>query len=805
MKTSAYLSMINTVNEISIKGKNIGIVRQYVNEIKNNGRVININNKDYLHFGSCGYLGLELDKRLMNAAKNAIDKFGIQFVSSRTYVACGLYKELEEKLKIIFGGDVIVYPKVSQGHINVMPIIFGPNDYVIFDQQAHVSMQEAIYKLKYYGTEVTILRHNNMDDLENKIIENRNKYSKIWYVFDGVYSMFGDSPNYKKINELVSKYRQLYLYIDDAHGTSWTGENGKGFALKHISKNKKMVLVASLVKAFGASGGAFVFYDQEMYEKVVAWGGSYTYAGPIEPATLGAAIASCNIHLSDEIYLLQNKLKERIEYCYKLLIENELPLISIALSPIFYIGVGTASMGFNMVKKLMDDGYYTNLGIYPAVPESCTGVRFTLTNHLQFEDIENFVKTLKKHFPEALREENRNIKDIVRAFKKFTNLEYLLNKQDNNQSLSKNEDLRVEIYNSIDFISIEQWNSMFKTKGAFQNYFLKTIENSFIDNIEKENNWKFYYIIIKEKEDVILATHFTVALTKDDMLSSQNVSEKIELLRKEDKYFLTSQTLIMGSLLSNGEHLFINKSNKNWEKAVKLLMDEVWKIYDKNNIKTVLLREFDPDDLLLINKFDDFGYAKLEMPENNQIISSFNNAEEYFNRLNKKQRYQIRKEILPDIDNFIINTQKCNNEELQYCYNLYLQTKKNKLSVNTFDLPFTFFKNVNESKNWEIIRIFHKSNLTNCISMGICFKHNDEYSTVVYGMDTKTSLQNIYKKSLYLVIKHALNNNFKIIHLGITANETKHIFGAIKKKQIGYALIKDSYNFQLLQSIEGKQ
>lgn len=800
MKTNTYSSMINTVNEISIKGKNLGIVRQYADEIKNNGRIISINNKDYLHFGSCGYLGLELDKRIINAAKIALDRFGIQFVSSRTYIACGLYKELEEKLKIIFGGDVVIYPKVSQGHINVMPIIFGSDDYVIFDQQAHVSMQEAIYKLKYYGTEVTILRHNNMNDLEQKIIENRNKYSKIWYVFDGVYSMFGDSPNYTRLNELVSKYRQLHLYIDDAHGTSWAGERGSGFALSHIPLNKRIVLVASLVKAFGASGGAFVFSDKEMYDKVVAWGGSYTYAGPIEPPTLGAAIASCNIHLSDEIYELQSKLKERIDYCRSLISEHQLPLISTASSPIFFIGVGTASMGYNMVKRLMDDGYYTNLGIYPAVPESCTGVRFTLTNHLQFEDIFNFVQALNHHFPIALKEENRTIKDIVRAFKKFVNLEHLMN----NDTKKQTEELKIELYHSIENIPNEDWNILFKNKGAFKKEFIETIEMSFKNNNEKENNWKFYFIIIKENNDIILATHFTLALTKDDMLSTQNVSEKIESLRKDDKYFLTSQSLIMGSLLSNGEHLFINKTNKNWEKALKLLMDEVWKIYESNDINTVLLREFNPEDSILINKMDDFGYAKIEMPENNFIISYEDNAEKYFNNLNKKQRYSLRKEILPEIEDYFINTQKCNEEELKYCYELYLHTKNNKLSINTFDLPYSFFQHVNQSENWEIIRIFHKSDIKYCVSMGLCFKFKNEYSTIVYGMNTKSPLQNIYKKTLYLVIKNALDKGFKIIYLGITANETKHIFGAIKQKQIGYALIKDSYNLQLLQSFEGK-
>lgn len=800
MKKNSYDSMIRMINEITNIGKQKGLGRLYTSDLQYNGREISISNKTYLNFGSCGYLGLELDSRLKEGAIDAIRRYGTFFVSSRTYVACGLYKELEQKLNQMFDAHVVIYPKVSQGHWNVMPIIVGDNDIVIFDQQAHVSMHDASSKLKQFGTDVTILRHNNMADLEKKIIEYRSKYDRIWYVFDGVFSMFGDSPDYKQINELLNKYKQLYLYIDDAHGTSWSGKHGTGFALSHLELNERIVLIASMTKAFGASGGVFVFKDKALYEKVESWGGSYTYSGPLEPSTLGAAIASSKIHLSDEIYDLQNKLKEKIEYCHRLLKQNHLPVISSALSPIFYIGLGTTAMGYNTVKRVMDDGYYTNLGIYPAVPESCTGLRFTLTNHLTFADIKGLVDSIARNLPLALKEENRSMKDIVRAFRKYADLDDLLGTK---QSEVKSEEkLILETYDSITQINAEEWDLLMSGRGAFTSGALKATELAFKDNDEKHSNWKFIYYIIRSHGEIVLATFFTVSISKDDILSSENVSLQVEETRKTDPYYLTSLALLMGSQLTNGNHLYVNYKHPKWKDAVKKLIADLWIQQDNNKSNFLMMRELNPENTELCSTIYDMGLAKIELPDNNIIFTENKDADTYFSSLNKKQRYNLRKEVFPEIEDFLLVNKKCNDDELMGCYQLYLQTKNRKFDLNTFDLPYKFFEMSNNNKDWEILRIFHK-NFKEPLGMGICYRHKNEYCTVVYGMNYREDLpKNIYKKTMYLVIKHAIDMGCNIIHLGITAEATKHMFGAKRIKQVGFGILKENYNALLLDSME---
>lgn len=57
---------------------------------------------------------------------------------------------------------------------------------------------------------------------------------QVWYICDGVYSQQGDVAPLAELKALMDKYPQLYLYVDDAHGMSWTGKNGCGYALSQV-------------------------------------------------------------------------------------------------------------------------------------------------------------------------------------------------------------------------------------------------------------------------------------------------------------------------------------------------------------------------------------------------------------------------------------------------------------------------------------------------------------------------------------------------------------------------------------------
>ncbi|MEM1324155.1 MAG: aminotransferase class I/II-fold pyridoxal phosphate-dependent enzyme, partial [Bacteroidota bacterium] len=360
---------------------------------------------------------LELDERLKRASIDAIERFGTQFSCSRAYLSLGLYEELESLLAQVYGRPTVVAPTTSLGHLSNIPVLVGKNDAVILDHQVHASVQNAVRMVKAGGTHVEMVRHNNMEHLENRIKKLSQKYNKVWYMADGIYSMYGDAAPMADLNRLMDQYEQFYLYVDDAHGMSWTGKNGAGYVLDQIEYHPKMVLITSLAKGFGSCGGAMIFHNEEMKQMVRNCGGTLMFSGPLQPAQLGASIACAKIHLTDEIYTLQNELKSRIQYFVNKANELGLPLVDGSITPVFYIGVGKPEVGYSLCKKMMDLGYYTNIAAFPSVPYNNTGLRMTITRHHSYEDLNNVLNVIAEHLDGVLKEMNYSKSEIFKAFK----------------------------------------------------------------------------------------------------------------------------------------------------------------------------------------------------------------------------------------------------------------------------------------------------------------------------------------------------------------------------------------------------
>ena len=112
--------------------------------------------------------------------------------------------------------------------------------------------------------------------------------------------MFGDAAPISALHDLLDHYPRFHFYCDDAHGMSWAGPHGRGYALAARPLRDRMIIATSLVKAFSAGGGALIFPDAESCRKVRTCGGPMIFSGPVQPPMLGAAIASARIHLSPE-------------------------------------------------------------------------------------------------------------------------------------------------------------------------------------------------------------------------------------------------------------------------------------------------------------------------------------------------------------------------------------------------------------------------------------------------------------------------------------------------------------------------
>jgi 7-keto-8-aminopelargonate synthetase-like enzyme len=344
------------------------------------------------NFASCSYMGLERHPALIDAAVQALRTYGSNFSISRAYLECDLYRALEDALDRMMDRHVMVAPSTTMAHLAGLPVLVGDRDLCVIDQFAHASMYMATELIS--DVPIELLRHSRLDLLEKILIDAGEKYDRVWYLCDGVYSMLGDFAPFAGLKDLLARYPRLNLYVDDAHAMSWTGRHGRGAALTHLGESDRVVVAVSLSKAFGAVGGALAFPTQSQRERVRRCGGPMIFSGPIAPAGLGAGLASAELHLRPEFEAMQDELRERMELVRDGLEEAGLTLATDAQTPIFVIHYDSALAAQNVVAALRDRGFFSCVSTFPAVPINKPSLRFTVSRHNSIADVKAMIETL---------------------------------------------------------------------------------------------------------------------------------------------------------------------------------------------------------------------------------------------------------------------------------------------------------------------------------------------------------------------------------------------------------------------------
>ncbi len=786
---------LETIDQLFTNAKNHGAMHLISDKESCTDKTLKIDGNDLKNFGTCGYLGLELDDRLKKGSIDFALKYGTQFSVSRAFVSAGNIEYLEDLLsKMYDGSPVITYSSTSTAHISVIPSLVSYKDAIILDQQVHMSVQTAVQLMRKKNVPIEMIRHNNIEMLKRMVEKLYAKHDKVWYMIDGVYSMFGDVAPMEEILVVMEQFKNLYIYVDDAHGMGWYGKNGTGYVWEKAYKHPRMILTNTLAKGFGVMGGFTVFPNDETKRKVRIFGGPLSYSHQLSPPLVGAAIESAKIHLSDEIIKLQKELQILIDYCNKLLSSTDLIVASNPTTPIFLIGMGQPKIAYKMVKRVINDGYFVNPAIFPAVPIKNTGLRFTINRHIDKDSIKGLISSIHHNLPIVLKEEGVSFEKMKRNF---------LSKSSSNNISNEFKDLSVTIYNDINEINKSSWDYFFNGRGTFNWAGLKSIQEVYTGNIKEEDNAKFYYIFIKDQQgETILATFFTLALQKDDFLSLESKSEKIEVIRKKDPYYLTSKSLLMGSMLSEGAHCYINKTHEFWKQAVKLMLNKVDQIKTQTKANAVLLRDFKQDDLDLKTIFVSEGYLPIKMPNSNDIEDlQWDEINDLPNGISSKSRAHIRKEVLKSLHLFNVEFKnKMTKEEKKIAYKLYLNLHHKNLGINMFPYPEKILEVLDKSTDWEFMVITLKEK-KQIVAIGWNHISKDVYSPLVLGVDYINTDLNIYKHVIYNAVKRAHKLKVNKVKLGYSADFEKKKYGAKNNENNAYMLITDSFNMDVIENI----
>lgn len=353
--------------------------------------------RDFVHLCTTSYLGLEFNQKIINGAINGINTAKIlRIPTSRNRVKLDLLSQYEEELSSLFKCYALSTLSCSAASAGVLPILasgtFTDNKppTIVYDKFAHYSMNH-IKPSCNAETEVLTSPHNDMNFLEDVC----KQHDTVAYIADGAYSMGGLS-NVEELKYLQEKYN-LFLYIDDSHSLSITGDKGCGYVRSHIPKlNDKTIIVASLAKAFGASGGLIMMGNEFQRKIINRYGGPSNWSQSLNSAAIGAGLASIEIHKTDELKNLQRKLQDNIALFDSLLHTEEQNNIM----PIRLVRCYENHIANDVAEFLMNNGFFTSAVFFPVVPQGRAAIRVTLRADISEVSLRTFCALVKTKLAE---------------------------------------------------------------------------------------------------------------------------------------------------------------------------------------------------------------------------------------------------------------------------------------------------------------------------------------------------------------------------------------------------------------------
>lgn len=340
---------------------------------------------EFVNLSSCSYLGLHEHPAILEGAIEALRQARVLDVPiSRVRIRLSMLDDLEERMGSLFRAKAIVAVTASAATAGVLPLLAsghlsdGEPPVMVFDRHCHFSMN-LIKPICADETLVLTSPHNDLNFVEDAC----RKHPKVAYVADGVYSLGGGAP-VRELLELQDRYG-LFLFFDDSHSLSVCGERGEGYArsLMPDELSPRTIVVASLCKGFGGSGGVILLGPAEHTDLVIRFGGPLAWSQKLVSAGMGADFASIAIHESPELGELQGKLRRNLA-----LFDEQIATEQRGESfPIRMVPIGDEARASEISGEIFRRGFYTSPVFFPIVERGKAGLRVMLRADNHPEDI----------------------------------------------------------------------------------------------------------------------------------------------------------------------------------------------------------------------------------------------------------------------------------------------------------------------------------------------------------------------------------------------------------------------------------
>ena len=334
---------------------------------ENRGSRVVMRGREVIMIGSNNYLGLSMDPRVQEAAKNAVDRYGTSCSGSRLINGTfALHEELEHRLARFVGREAaLCFTAGYLTNLGSISAILGRKDNILSDRYNHASIVDGIMlSIGLSGGTIKLHRyhHNNPEHLEKTLAELPEEEPKL-IVTDGVFSMEGDIVKLPQLRKVAEKYGAR-IYLDEAHALGVLGATGRGTEEHHGVMGCADLLMGTFSKSFGGIGG-FVAGEPVVIDYIKHFSRPLIFTASMPPAMIGAVMATL------EIIQKEPEHTHRLQHIAAYMIREFKALgfnVGVAETPIIPLLIGGIEKTFMFWKALFENGVYANPVVSPAVP-----------------------------------------------------------------------------------------------------------------------------------------------------------------------------------------------------------------------------------------------------------------------------------------------------------------------------------------------------------------------------------------------------------------------------------------------------
>lgn len=352
------------------------------------GRVVDLDGRTLLNFGSNDYLGYAGDVRLTKAASKAACAEG--FGSGASPLVSGhsqAHELLERSVADLLAVDAaLTFPSGFAANTATIAALAGPEDVIASDARNHASIIDGC---RLSRGRVGIYPHRDMAALDTLLSQAGSARRRL-IVTDTVFSMDGTAAPLADLCELARKHRAI-LMVDEAHATGVFGGRGSGLVEEAGCDDGVHIRVGTLSKALAAAGG-FVAGHASMIHWLRHRARAWIFSTAHPPAVAAAATRAIAL-LAEEPHR-RRELLEKAGVVRASLARSGIDTGD-ATAQILPVIVGAASAAVAVSARLADAGLFVPAIRPPSVPDGKSLVRVSLSWHHTAEDLERLAESIR--------------------------------------------------------------------------------------------------------------------------------------------------------------------------------------------------------------------------------------------------------------------------------------------------------------------------------------------------------------------------------------------------------------------------